>query len=183
MDAVWRDIPESLLAERRRLGHDRKDECWDGVIHMVPPPSGAHDRLVNDLGSVLERIGARHGLLKWTAGLFASATDYRVPDLALARADQSSQRGLEGAELVVEVLSPRDDSRQKFGFYTLVGVREIWLIEPGTRVTEIYQLVDAAYRPIAFAAARAISPLLGITLEIVDGPLLRLRDGAETYDL
>lgn len=32
------EVPEGLLAERARLGHDRFDEMWEGVLHMVPPP-------------------------------------------------------------------------------------------------------------------------------------------------
>jgi hypothetical protein len=31
-----------MLDERRRLGQDVRDEMWDGVLHMVPPPGGAH---------------------------------------------------------------------------------------------------------------------------------------------
>jgi hypothetical protein len=34
------DVPGSLLDERRRLGLDVVDEVWEGVLHMVPPPSG-----------------------------------------------------------------------------------------------------------------------------------------------
>jgi len=33
------EAPEELLAERRRKGHDRFDEVWEGVLHMLPPPS------------------------------------------------------------------------------------------------------------------------------------------------
>ena len=39
MRAVMLDVPESLLDERRRLGLDVFDEVWEGVLHMVPPPS------------------------------------------------------------------------------------------------------------------------------------------------
>ena len=33
-------VPESLLAERRRIGADRRDEMWDGLLHMVQPGIG-----------------------------------------------------------------------------------------------------------------------------------------------
>jgi hypothetical protein len=32
------DAPQAMLDERRRPGHDVRDEMWDGVLHMVPPP-------------------------------------------------------------------------------------------------------------------------------------------------
>ena len=31
----------SLIAERQRLGLDRRDEIWEGDYHVVPGPSGA----------------------------------------------------------------------------------------------------------------------------------------------
>ena len=51
MRAVMLDVPESLLDERRRQGLDVFDEVWEGVLHMVPPPSGEHQRLELELGS------------------------------------------------------------------------------------------------------------------------------------
>lgn len=185
MDALWLDIPEEILEERRRLGHDKKDECWDGVIHMVPPPSAIHDRFTLDLAVALDAIAKRRGWRAWTAGVYEPDTDksWRVPDISLARPEQVSTRGLEGAELAVEVLSPHDESRKKFGFYARVGVRELWLIDPATRATELYALVGDRYEPVAGVAGVARSPLLGITLELVEGPRLRLRDGDDVADV
>lgn len=42
MRALLLEAPESVLAERRRLGLDGHDETWDGVLHVVPPASGDH---------------------------------------------------------------------------------------------------------------------------------------------
>jgi hypothetical protein len=39
------EAPQALLDERRRLGLDRRDEMWDGVLHVVPPPKDAHQSL------------------------------------------------------------------------------------------------------------------------------------------
>lgn len=38
MRAVWIGVPDRFLEERHRLGHDKQDELWEGVLHMVPPP-------------------------------------------------------------------------------------------------------------------------------------------------
>ena len=45
MRGVLVEVPERMLAERRRLGLDGHDEMWDGVVHLVPPPDGRHQRL------------------------------------------------------------------------------------------------------------------------------------------
>ena len=57
------DVPESLLDERRRLGLDVFDEVWEGVLHMVPPPSEEHQRLGSELIAVFVGTAKRHGLV------------------------------------------------------------------------------------------------------------------------
>jgi hypothetical protein len=39
----------ALLERRERLGLDRKDEVWEGVLHVVPSPSGRHGDLAAQL--------------------------------------------------------------------------------------------------------------------------------------
>jgi Uma2 family endonuclease len=111
-------------------------------------------------------------------GVFHPSGTYRVPDLAIVAPDRISSRGLEGAELVVEVLSPDDESRDKFPFYASVGVREIWLVEPANRATEVFELIGSEYRAIPFVEGVARSPVLGIELR-VESDRLELRDGDE----
>lgn len=179
MRAVWIGVPEAFLEERRRLGHDRFDELWDGELHMPPQPSTIHVRRQFDLAKVLEVIGARRGLQVWpdSTALYRDEHDYRVPDVSLARPDQVSARGLHGAELVVEMLSENDESRAKLPFYAAVGVREIWLIEPTSRSFEVHARRGGAYARVAEVEGVTRSPLLDIDLAVVDGRL-RLVDGA-----
>jgi len=181
MRAVWLQPDEAYLEERHRRGQDKKDELWDGVLHMVPPASYLHGHFDVELVVALRSIGKRRGWLAHTdnLGLFASEKSYRIPDATLARPDQVSKRGLEGAELVVEVLSPDDESYDKLPFYAKLGVREVWIIDPETRAVEIYALTQRAYQSVA----NDRSPLLGITLEIIAGPKLRLRDGDDVYEV
>jgi len=180
MRAVWIGVPESFLEERHRLGHDKKDELWEGVLHMVPPPSSAHMLLSTRLAMALQRLVEPRGLIVVNSdpGVFGSGRNYRVPDIAVVSPTRISPRGLEGAELVIEVLSPEDESRDKFPFYANVGVREIWLVEPSNRATEIYELVEGEYRPVPFVEGVARSPVLGIELR-VSGDQLELRDGTD----
>lgn len=112
-------------------------------------------------------------------GLFDTDNNYRVPDCGIAKPEHESARGKEGAELVVEVLSPNDESREKFPFFAKVGVAEIWLVHQRTREVEIYTLAGGEY----VRAPDGASPLLGVTLSIVEGPLLRITDGDAIYDI
>lgn len=135
MQAVMLEVPEALLAERRRLGHDRFDEMWEGVLHMVPPPSFGHQGLEAWLVEIWAPLARARGLRVTTdTGLFdPSVTDffsYRQPDVAVSAPAHISRRGIEGrAELVVEVRSPNDEAYEKLPFYERVGVQEVLVIE------------------------------------------------------
>ncbi len=189
MDAVWIDVPEEFLAERARLGHDRKDELWEGVLHLVSPTASTlHALVAAELYVALRAIASKHDLVAFPDGIGvyepgAAPPSWRVPDGALARRPQVSERGLEGALLAIEVLSPSDESRKKFDFYARVGLVEVWLVEPRTRQPEIYTLVEGAFQRLPPADEKHRSPLLGITLEVVDGPKLVLRDGDAAYEI
>lgn len=65
-------------------------------------------------------------------------TSYRVPDIGFARPGDVSGRGIEGrAVLVVEVLSPRDESHEKLPFYRHVGVEELLFVDQKTKMFEV----------------------------------------------
>jgi len=148
---------------------------------MVPPPAYLHANLGTRLVIALDPIANRRGLMVIgdCSGLFDTDDNYRVPDITLYRPDQISKRGLEGAELVVEMLSPHDEARAKFPFYAKVGVREIWLIQPETRAIEIHALDRGAYKMVAPRR----SPLLEIEIDVIEGPRVRLRDGDDVYEV
>lgn len=59
--AVLLEVPQGLLEERRRKGLDVWDEVWDGVLHMVPPPSGVHQRFAFRLGVALDPLARAKG--------------------------------------------------------------------------------------------------------------------------
>jgi Uma2 family endonuclease len=128
-------IPESLLAERRKLGHDRFDEMWEGELHMVPPPSYGHQRIAAWLAAMWWPLAQSAGSqVTLETGLFdpavADFSSYRQPDVVVARSQHTSERGVEGqAELVVEIRSPDDETYQKLPFYEHVGVREMLVVE------------------------------------------------------
>jgi Uma2 family endonuclease len=132
------------------------------------------------LARLLAPLAEARGLeATYETGLYRPGTgesDYRVPDLMFARTEHISPRGVEGhAELVVELLSEDDESREKLAFYAEVGVREVMLIDPDTREFELYTLRDSRF----FAAmpdeqGSIRSATLGVTLAKGPGPHLML---------
>ncbi|MDQ6784851.1 MAG: Uma2 family endonuclease [Actinomycetota bacterium] len=135
MRAVMLEVPDSLLAERRRLGHDHFDEMWEGELHMVPAPGFRHQALESWLVETWAPV-ARHVGLQVTAetGLFDPAvpgnSSYRRPDVVVSRPEHISARGVEGrAELAVEIRSPGDETDAKVPFYERVGVAEMLIID------------------------------------------------------
>jgi Uma2 family endonuclease len=180
MRAVVLEPDPQWLATRRRLGLDRFDEVWDGVLHVVPFPNAEHQRLEGKLETVLERIVEPLGLEVFrNFGIYdpaAAETNYRGPDLLVVDPKHVSQRGVEGrAELVVEILSPSDESRDKLPFYARCGIPEVWLVDPATRQAEIYILRQDAYVAIPPMSDGALhAPRFGLELRVVEGPRLRI---------
>lgn len=178
MRALMLDPPQSLLAERRKMGQDVFDEVWEGVLHMVPPPSGTHQQFGSDLLVALAPQARARGLaVTYETGLFrplAGERDYRVPDLVVYRPEHRSKRGIEGrAEVVIELLSPDDESREKLPFYEALGTPEVFLIDHETREIELYVLRGGQLRAAVPDASGALrSQVLGIELRRSDEPRL-----------
>ncbi len=181
MRAVLLEAPASLLEERRRTGADRFDEIWEGVLHMVPPPTTGHQRLGSDLLLVLAPIAKSKGLVPlYEAGVFrptAGVMDYRTPDLVFARPEALSDRGVEGrAELIVEIRSPNDETDEKLPFYAEVGVSEVVAVDPITRRVELFENRDGRmHRRGPDAAGEIRCDALGVSFSVADGPKLRIR--------
>ena len=148
-------VPDGLIEERRRLGLDQRDEMWGGVLHMVPPASSAHNRMEHRLAVVLDRAAEERRL--WVlpqSGVFdpqaAGMTSYRVPDLAIARPEVVTDRGIEGAaSLVVEVLSTGDGAYEKLPFYRAVGVEELLFVDPRSKAFEVRRPDGAGWSLVA----------------------------------
>jgi Uma2 family endonuclease len=172
--AIMLDVPAALLEERRRTGADLRDEVWEGVLHMVPPPSAKHQMLSTDLVIVLGPLARARGFRPlMETGLFRAEDDYRVPDQMYARPDQIGERGVEGgAVLVVEIKSPGDETYEKLDWYAGTGVDSALVIDPDTRVAEVF--VRQGDRMVPSTEPVTVIPALGVELVTVDGPRLRI---------
>ena len=62
---------DALIERRRRLGLDRHDEMWEGVLHMNPGPHGRHHRIQQQLAELL-------GPLALAARLTAAIGDFNL---------------------------------------------------------------------------------------------------------
>ncbi len=147
---------EDWLARRRALGQDRFDEVWEGEYHVSPGPRGRRAAIDFQLVQVLGQRAGRVGLSGRTACNIGSPTDYRVPDQAYVR-----EGGLDvwnpTAVIVVEIVSPGDESRRKLGFYLRAGVEEVLFVDPDHRSVEWLIRGTDAFEPADG------STILGIT--------------------
>ncbi|MEO6204770.1 MAG: Uma2 family endonuclease [Mycobacteriales bacterium] len=131
---------EAFLARRRALGQDRLDEVWEGVYHVAPPgPHPSHAAVGSELAAVLRPFAKRRGLVGCTAFNIGTPDDFRVPDHGFLT--QLGGGAYEPtAVVVIEILSPDDETYDKFGFYAAHGVQEMLVAHPQQRWVRCYDL-------------------------------------------
>jgi len=144
---------EALMERRRQSGLDRLDEVWEGVYHMVPAPSDAHADIGQQLAELLGPL-ARAARLYPTVQEFnlgVSEHDFRVPDGGLHR---SRRWGTwePTVPLVVEIVSPNDETWDKLPFYAARGVDEVLIVDPQKRSIDWLALTDGEYRNVERSA-------------------------------
>jgi Uma2 family endonuclease len=139
---------DEVLERRRRSGLDRMDEVWEGVLHMVPAPSGPHSsvewRLARLLGPLAEQAGLYAG---GQFNLGEGEADFRVPDGGLHRTPPLDT-WYPTAALVIEIVSPGDETWEKLPFYAVHEVEEILIVDPQQRSIDWLGLTGREYRAI-----------------------------------
>jgi Uma2 family endonuclease len=137
------------LKERRRVsGLDRLDEVWNGVLHMVPAPSYGHASVEVQLMRLLGPYADAAGLeLIGQSNLGEGEHDFRVPDGALHHPGASGTWHPTAA-LVIEIVSPGDETWQKLPFYAAHGVEEVLILDPEERAVHWLGLTGGEYRPL-----------------------------------
>jgi hypothetical protein len=140
------DIAE-LLKRRKRLGHDRKDEIWEGVLHVVPAPSHKHSALGAQVKALLREPAAAAGLsVTDDFNLGDSLQNFRVSDGGLHRPG-AAEMWHPTAALALEILSPGDESWEKLPFYAAHGVDEVLIVDPDERRLHWLAMADGRYAP------------------------------------
>jgi Uma2 family endonuclease len=115
---------------------------------MVPAPSGPHASIESQLHRLLGPFATAVGLtMIGQSNVGESEHDFRVPDGALHR---SPPRGVWNptAALVIEIVSPGDESWEKLPFYASHEVDEVLIVDPQERSVSWLALADGEYRPV-----------------------------------
>ncbi|HEV3035100.1 MAG TPA: Uma2 family endonuclease [Solirubrobacteraceae bacterium] len=136
---------EELLERRRHMGADRRDEVWEGVYHMVPGPSADHSLVAQQLAVLLDAPARTAGFLVTAEFNLGAHGDFRVPDLGIHR-ERPRGTWIAIAAVVVEIVSPGDETWEKLPFYAEHGVDELLLVDPDSRSVELLSLKAGTYR-------------------------------------
>jgi Uma2 family endonuclease len=131
-------------------------EFTDGSIRVLPMPRPAHQRIVKYLVRALE---AHVGDSDLGEVFFAPMPvrlrkgKYREPDVILVlaeHADRVREDYCDGADLVIEVVSPDPGSRardwvEKRRDYAAAGIREYWIVDPQEKTIVVLTLRGKRY--------------------------------------
>lgn len=128
-------------------------EYSDGRIEVLPMPTDKHQAIVAYLFVILlaltQRIG---GTVRFSPlRLRLWPRKFREPDLMLLLASHDHLRHdkyWEGADLVMEVVSPDDPERDlvtKRREYAQAGIPEYWIVDPQTETITVLRLDNDAY--------------------------------------
>ncbi len=120
---------QAWLDKRRALGQDRFDEVWQGVYHVAPAPHPQHGAIEYRVLGALRTPAATAGLIGLTAFDLGRPDDYRVLDHGYVR-EMPEETFVATAAMLVEILSPDDETWAKQDFYFAHGVAELVVVDP-----------------------------------------------------
>ncbi len=129
-------------------------EFSDGCVEVLPMPTEEHQRIVLFLYRFLYQwITAFGAGLVLVAPLRVRLANgkYREPDLVLLLSDEDPRRHneyWEGADLVVEVVSPDDPDRDfvtKRQEYAQARITEYWIVDPQSQTITVLHLEQGTY--------------------------------------
>jgi Uma2 family endonuclease len=156
------------------MPEDRRYELMGGEFFMVPSPSVIHQRVAANLEAILRQFVMEKDcgeVLDAPLDVVLSSQDVVQPDIMFISRERShivTDINIQGApDLVVEILSPSTAERDrtiKKKLYARHGVRELWLVNAGAQVVEVYSLEEVEEKPpllyVRSERRRLVSPLL-----------------------
>ena len=152
VEAAFAALPETMIAE-----------ILDGALYTQPRPAPPHTRVASELGGELippfsrGKGGPGGWVFRFEPELhLGPKPDKIVPDLAGWRlermpaenGDQVLAHYAVAPDWVCEVLSPSTagkDRIKKMRIYARERVGHVWLMDPSTRVLEVYRLEQSGY--------------------------------------
>ncbi len=127
---------------------DTYAEWVNGEVIMTSPASKRHQEICLFLGQIVGIYVKEKGLGETFIPPFQMRLEHsgREPDLLFVASDHLQRlkaNYLDGpADLVVEIISPESDARdrgEKFTEYEQAGIPEFWLVDPEREQAEFYQ--------------------------------------------
>jgi Uma2 family endonuclease len=139
---------DAVLEQRRARGNDLLDEVCEGIYHMNPAPNRRYAYVVQQVAELLGPLARAAGLVPMMSIFnLGEARDYRVPDGGLFQPGPDAVY-VPTAALVLEVVSPDDETWEKVGFYSAHGVGELLIVDPQKRRVDWLTLSGEQYEPV-----------------------------------
>lgn len=136
----------------------------EGDLIMAPAPNRFHQDISGNIYYLLRAYLERQPLGKLYEAPFDVYFDpinVCQPDIvffARANEDRLTDAGAEGApDFIVEILSAKTaflDKKSKRRIYARSGVKELWLVDPDTKMIHVYLLQEDPETPTASYSAR-----------------------------
>jgi len=115
---------KEMLERRHSWGADRHDEVWSGVLHL--DLLRAHADLAQQLGELLSPPAR-------TAGMTVAMGECNFGEAEHDAHELDGALRLTSAQLVVEIVTPDEDSWEKLSFYAAHHVDELVIVDPAER--------------------------------------------------
>ena len=131
------------------LPDGKRAELIDGRIYDMAPPSTKHQLLISKLNqkiaNYIDEKGGNCMVLPAPFAVFLNEDDinYVEPDISvICDKNKLNEKGCNGApDWIIEVVSPSTqqiDYGVKLFKYRTAGVREYWIVNPVTRVSNVF---------------------------------------------
>jgi Uma2 family endonuclease len=135
---------EALIRRRRAQGLDTFDEVWEGTYHVAPAGRSQHAYLDDEIAALLRPYARAVGLIGSGPFNLGAKDDYRVPDRGYHR-ERLDVVYFPTAAIVIEIVSPDDETYEKLPFYATHHVDEILVVDPDQRLVRIFERAGDAY--------------------------------------
>jgi len=131
----------------------------EGELYLSPSPNRYHQIVSRNIEFLLLKYLEEHPvgeLYHAPFDVYLSEHDVYQPDIVFVKKEHFevlTDAGIEGTpDLVVEILSPSNaylDKKAKLHSYARTGVNELWLVDPDTRLVQVYFPQQSAQSPSA----------------------------------
>lgn len=127
------------------LPDGQRAELIDGRMYIMAPPTTIHQRILYEISDYIDKKEGNCEVFLAPFAVFLNEDDqnYVEPDISvICDKNKLDEKGCNGApDWIIEIVSPsteRIDYGIKLFKYRSAGVREYWVINPRTRIINVY---------------------------------------------